>query len=204
MLQSQKINIKSLAKYGWIVFLSISPIYFLPIIPIVILSLFKWTLFFLLICYSLFDNYGKNFYFPYGKFGILLLTLFFITIYLGIFNTISIYPDNKPDALFSVYHNPLFILKEYLPQITLFLIFYNYTKSDPNFYKILYYSAACFSLFVLYTLVSNYISFLDFENPYWSENSFSISTAGFSASKTNWNNAIAMFSENLTNKNLFL
>ena len=201
--QTQKIRDKSLIKYGWILFLSISPIYFLPIIPIVILASFKWMLFFLLISFSLFKNYGNSFSIPYGRLGIFFITIFLISIYFGIFNTMSLQPASSRDHLFAIFNNPLFIFKEYLPQIAIFLVFYNYTKSDPNFYKILYYSGFFFSLFVFYVLLSSFFSFLDFTNPFYTqvfgerlraiEGGFFISTTGFNAVPTNWNHAIAIF-----------
>ena len=179
----------------WIIFFSISPIYWLPLSSIEFLDNAKQFIFFIAIFYSLFVIFNYKIYlFPSKNKGIFFFIFFIIALLPGLSNTNPYEFSEFHDQFLLNEEKPniSFAIMQFLPSILVLLIFYNLNFKFENLLKICSISAFIFSFFIFVHGLSFVFDNLNFQNPYVNSEAVYLQETGFSSYKTNWSNATAV------------
>lgn len=179
----------------WIIYFSISPIYWFPFINISLIQSSKEYLFFFAVFLSLLVILNnKMFHIPSKNRGVIFIIIFTICLLPAISNTnpfnFHIFHDQnlKPNEMINKFQS----LMQFLPSFVVLLIFYNLNHKYNNVIYICIISSLLFSIFIFLHGLSFIFSELNFLNPFEHTEKIFLKETGFGSYKSNWSNAIAV------------
>ncbi len=179
----------------WIIYFSISPIYWFPLINFSLIQSSKEYLFFLSVFLSLLIILNnKMFHIPSKNRGAIFILIFTISLLPAISNTnpfsFHVFHDQnlKPNEMINKFQS----LMQFLPSFVVLLIFYNLNHKYSNVIYICIISSLLFSIFIILHGLSFIFSELNFLNPFEHTEKIFLKETGFGSYKSNWSNAIAV------------